>query len=64
MWFISCKIQRKGSLNKKFICVYISFVIRAIHLKLPTDSTSDVLIAALKNFMTRPGKPYKPFGEC
>lgn len=62
-FFVSYKNQRKGVLNKIFICVCICFVSRAIHLELLSDLTSDALIATLKRFMARRGKCSKIFTD-
>ncbi|GFX70991.1 integrase catalytic domain-containing protein [Trichonephila clavipes] len=47
------KNQRKGTLNKVYICVCICFSTKAIHLELLSDLTSDALIATLKRFTSR-----------
>lgn len=60
---VTYKNQRKGVLNKIYICVCICFVTRAIHLELLSDLTSDALIATLKRFFARRGKSSKIFTD-
>lgn len=62
-FFIAYKNQRKGLLNKIYICVCICFVTRAIHLEPLSDLTSNALIATLKRFMSRRGKCAKIFTD-
>ncbi|GFW55447.1 integrase catalytic domain-containing protein [Trichonephila clavipes] len=40
-YFVTYKHQRKGVLNKIYVCVCICFVTRAIHLEILSDLTSD-----------------------
>ena len=44
-FFVTYKNQRKRTMNKIFICVFICFVTRATHLELLSDLTSDALIS-------------------
>lgn len=62
-YFVTYKNQRKGMLNKIYICVCICFVTRAIHLELLSDLTSNALIATLKRFIARRGKCSKIFTD-
>ncbi|GFT19036.1 integrase catalytic domain-containing protein [Trichonephila clavipes] len=55
-YFVAYKNQKKGALNKIYICVCICFVTRAIHLEIVSDLTSDAINATLKRFMSRRGK--------
>ncbi|GFU66959.1 integrase catalytic domain-containing protein [Trichonephila clavipes] len=52
-YFVTYKHQRKGVLNKIYVCVCICFVTRAIHLEILSDLTSDAIITTLKRFMSR-----------
>ncbi|GFW44369.1 integrase catalytic domain-containing protein [Trichonephila clavipes] len=52
-YFVTYKHQRKGIMNKIYVCVCICFVTRAIHLEKLPDLTSDAIIATLKRFMSR-----------
>ncbi|GFW78089.1 integrase catalytic domain-containing protein [Trichonephila clavipes] len=62
-YFVTYKHQRKGVLNKIYVCVCICFVTRTIHLEILSDLTSDVIIATLKRFMSRRGKCSKNFTD-
>ncbi|GFX71174.1 RNA-directed DNA polymerase from mobile element jockey [Trichonephila clavipes] len=62
-YFVTYKHQRKGVLNKNYVCVCICFVTRAIHLEMLSDLTSDAIIATLKRFMSRRGKCSKIFTD-
>ncbi|GFU98866.1 integrase catalytic domain-containing protein [Trichonephila clavipes] len=62
-YFVTYKNQRKGVLNKIYVCVCICFVTRAIHLEILSDLTSDAIIATLKRFMSRRGKCSKIFTD-
>ncbi|GFX85463.1 integrase catalytic domain-containing protein [Trichonephila clavipes] len=62
-YFVTYKHQRKGVLNKIYVCVSICFVTRAIHLEILSDLTSDAIIATLKRFMSRRGKCSKIFTD-
>ncbi|GFX56547.1 integrase catalytic domain-containing protein [Trichonephila clavipes] len=62
-YFVIYKHQRKGVLNKIYLCVCICFVTRAIHLKILSDLTLNAIIATLKRFMSRRGKCSKVFTD-
>ncbi|GFW16293.1 integrase catalytic domain-containing protein [Trichonephila clavipes] len=62
-YFVTYKNQRKGVLNKIYVCVCICFVTRAIHLEILSDLTLDAIIATLKIFMPRRGKCSKIFTD-
>ncbi|GFY11046.1 integrase catalytic domain-containing protein [Trichonephila clavipes] len=62
-YFVTYKNQRKGVLNKIYVCVCICFVTRAIHLEILSDLTSDAIIATLNGFMSRRGKCSKIFTD-
>ncbi|GFT98881.1 integrase catalytic domain-containing protein [Trichonephila clavipes] len=62
-YFVTYKHQRKGVLNKIYVCVCICFVTRVIHLEILSDLTSDAIIATLKKFMSRRGKCSKIFTD-
>ncbi len=48
---------RKPILTKAYVCVFVSFSVKAAHLELVTDLTSEAFLAALRRFVARRGKP-------
>lgn len=42
---------------KAYVCVFVSLSVKATHLELVSDLTSDAFIAALRQFIARRGKP-------
>ncbi|GFX85003.1 integrase catalytic domain-containing protein [Trichonephila clavipes] len=61
--FIKNKGQRKGNFFKVYICIFVCFVFKAVHIELVSDLTSQAFIAALKRFMARRGKCAKLFSD-
>ena len=49
--------SRKPTLVKAYVCVFVSLSIKAVHLELASDLTTDAFIAALRRFIARRGKP-------
>ena len=48
---------RKPTVVKAYICVFVSLSVKAVHLELVTDLTSEAFIACLKRFISRRGLP-------
>ena len=48
---------RKPTIVKAYICVFVSLTVKAVHLELVTDLTSEAFIACLKRFIARRGLP-------
>ena len=49
---------RKPTLVKSYVCVFVSLSVKAVHLELVSNLTSEAFIAALRRFVARRGKPH------
>ncbi|GFW52081.1 integrase catalytic domain-containing protein [Trichonephila clavipes] len=63
LFYIKYKGQRKGVYNKIYVCIFICFVSKAVHLDIVTDLTSNAFIATLKRFIFRRGKCAKLYSD-
>ena len=48
---------RKPTVVKAYACVFVSLSVKAVHLELVSDLTSDAFISCLRRFTARRGKP-------
>ena len=48
---------RKPVIIKAYVCVFVSLSVRAVHLELVSDLSTDAFIACLRCFISRRGKP-------
>lgn len=48
---------RKSVIGKGYICVFVCFTTKAVHLELASDLTTDTFLACLKRFIARRGLP-------
>ena len=48
---------RKPTIIKTYICVFVSLTVKAVHLELVSDLSSDAFIASLRRFISRRGIP-------
>ena len=48
---------RKPTVIKAYVCVFVSLSVKAVHLELVSDLTSEAFIATLRRFISRRGKP-------
>ncbi|GFX32543.1 integrase catalytic domain-containing protein [Trichonephila clavipes] len=62
-FYIKYKGQRKSVYNKIYVCIFICFVSKAVHLDIVTDLTSNAFIATLKRFIFRRGKCAKLYSD-
>lgn len=47
----------KPTIVKAYICVFVSLTVKAVHLELVTDLTSEAFLACLRRFIARRGIP-------
>ena len=48
---------RKPTIMKAYVCVFVSLTVKAVHLELVTDLTSEAFLACLRRFIARRGYP-------
>lgn len=54
---------RSPKVVKAYICVFVCFSVRAVHIELVKDLTTDSFLNCLKRFISRRGKPYEIFSD-
>ncbi|XP_071033114.1 uncharacterized protein [Parasteatoda tepidariorum] len=62
-FMIKYRNQRKGVLHKMYLCIFVCFVTKALHIEMVSDLTSEALIATLKRFFARRGKSSKLYSD-
>lgn len=58
--------DRRGrgcKLIKSYICVFVCFAVRAVHLELVSDLTKEAFLAAFSRFISRRGKPQRVYSD-
>ena len=48
---------RKPTILKAYVCVFVSLTVKAVHLELVSDLTTEAFLAALRRFVARRGMP-------
>lgn len=56
-FLVKCGSVRKPTIVKAYLCVFVSLSVKAVHLELVSDLTSEAFIAALRRFIARRGYP-------
>lgn len=62
-FFILNRKGRGAKLEKGYLCLFVCFTTRALHLELVTSLTTEGFILALKRFISRRGKPTRIFSD-
>ena len=55
--YIKYGFVRKPTIIKAYVCVFVSLSVKAVHLELVSDLTTEAFIAALRRFISRRGRP-------
>ncbi|CAB0000027.1 unnamed protein product [Nesidiocoris tenuis] len=61
---IKASSLRNAKVTKAYICLFVCFTTRAIHLELVSDLTTDAFIAALRRFVGRRGSVSEIQSDC
>ena len=57
------KYRKTNFSVKAYVCIFVSVTIKAVHLELVSDLTTDAVIAALRRFIARRGKPSRIWSD-
>ena len=55
---------RRPTVVKAYICVFVSLSVKAVHLEVVSDLTTDGFVACLRCFISRRGKPNVIWSDC
>lgn len=58
------KRRRGARAQKAYLCLFVCFATKALHLEIATDLSSDAFIAALKRLVARRGRCSQIFSDC
>jgi len=55
---------RNSKILKAYLCLFVCFVTKAVHLEVVSDLTTDAFLNALKRFFSRRGKCQNIYSDC
>ena len=56
-FYIKYGSVRKPTIVKAYVCIFVSFSVKAVNLECASDLTTDAFIATLRRFITRRTNP-------
>ena len=57
-------VKNNGRLSSRYILLFTCLVVRAVHLEVSNDLTTDSTINCIRRFVSRRGKPNKFVSDC
>ena len=54
---------RKPVIVKTYICIFVSFTVKVVHIEPVSDLTTETFVVALRRFIARRGKPSEIFSD-
>ncbi|XP_042910459.1 uncharacterized protein [Parasteatoda tepidariorum] len=63
-FFVKPRSGRGVRSVKMYICIFVCFATKAVHIEVVGNLTAESFIAALKRFVARRGKPNELFSDC
>lgn len=55
--------RRNARNHKAYICIFVCFAVKAVHIELVSDLSSDSFLSVLKRFMSRRGMPVSIYSD-
>nr|CAI5838888.1 unnamed protein product [Callosobruchus analis] len=62
-FYVKDRKSRGARLNKVYICLFICMSVKAVHIELVSDLTTDAFLAAFNRFSSRRGKPSHVYSD-
>lgn len=62
-FFLKEKKHRNTKFIKGYICLFVCFSTKAVHLELVTELTTNAFLATLRRFISRRGKPHTIYSD-
>ncbi|XP_055632604.1 uncharacterized protein LOC129773080 [Toxorhynchites rutilus septentrionalis] len=56
-------VHRKAAATKAYICIFICFSTKAVHIELASDLSTQAFLAVLRRFIARRGRPRELFSD-